>query len=528
MTTFSVIGLPDTQKYADNYPETFKAQTQWVVDNQAAFNIEFVSHYGDVVEHGTNSDAPGEYAVAVEAMNLLKEANIPHGIAEGNHDSLPAGVHLPGIWDYDNTNFLQNFGPQWYQNQSSQTFDWFGGASPSGLSTYQTFGQGDDQFIALHIGLETPHAELAWAQGVINENRDKPVMVTTHRYLQDAEDYSADNILYLQTRPYDSGRVPDIWYSATGEILYNPNGMHAEDFFDRFVATNPNIFLVNAGHDAQEYRQTSTNLFGQPVHEVLADFTYLDNGGNGYLRIMEFDTQGDKIDVKSYSPTLGQYKTDRESQFTLNLDFDQYKAPNTAYFQNGISGYNSTQDTWVNEDAKNSSYGNSSELWVDDDTDNHWWYDYRGQALIEFDEITGDPVNGKIPTGATIDKAYLMVTVKDDIDHPIYDPDFHVYQMTRDWNESSTWNSLSGGLTGSDYGEKLGSFSGDDNPNDSEVRYIEITSAVQDWVNNPGSNYGVAIVPEIISGNDDGIELYASEANEIMFRPALIVEYSLA
>lgn len=40
--------------------------------------------------------------------------------------------------------------------------------------------------------------------------------------------------------------------------------------------------------------------------------------------------------------------------------------------------------------------------------------------------------------------------------------------------------------------------------------------------------YGVAIIPEVISGNDDGIELYASEANEIMFRPALLVEYSLA
>ena len=419
-------------------------------------------------------------------------------------------------------NFLQNFGPQWYENRS-----WFGGASPSGLSTYQEFSGGGTDFIALHVHLETPHEELAWAQEVINDNRDKAVMVTTHRYLQDAEDYAADNILYLQTRPYSSGRVPDLWYSTTGEILYNPDGMYAEDFFDRFVATNRNIFLVNAGHDAQEYRQTSTNLSGLPVHEVLADFTYLDNGGDGYLRIMEFDPGSDRIDVFSYSPTLNQYKTDNESQFYLTVDFDQYIAPNTAYFQNGISGYSGTEDTWVNEDSKNSSYGNSSVIVVDDDTDNHWWNDYRGQGLIKFDEITGN-VAGQIPTGATITKANLILTVKDDIDHPFYDPDFDVYLMTRDWNEGSTWNSLSSGLSGSDYGQKLGSFSGDDNPDDSEARYIDITGAVQQWVNNPGSNYGVAIIPEVISGNDDGIELYSSEASEIMFRPALLVEYSLA
>ena len=371
----------------------------------------------------------------------------------------------------------------------------------------------------------TNNKELAWAQGVINANRDKPVMVTTHRNLQDAEDYSSDSILYLQTRFYDSGRIPDIWYSATGEVLYNPDGIYNQEFFDRFVATNPNIFLVNSGHDAQEYRQTSTNIFGEQVHEVMADFTDLDNGGDGYLRIMEFDTQSDRIDVKSYSPTLDRYKTDSESQFSLNVDFDSYQDTSVAYFQNGVGGYNGTKDTWINEDAKNSSYGNSSILVADDDTDNHWWNDYQGQTLVGFDELTGEPIDGKIPAGAAIEKATLVLSVKEDVD--ISNRDFDVYQMTRDWNEGSTWNSLDNGLSGSDYGRRLGSFSGDDNPDDSEVRYIDITDAVQNWVDNPNSNYGVAIVTQQMNWNNDGIDLYSSEASEIMFRPALVVDYAV-
>jgi hypothetical protein len=47
---------------------------------------------------------------------------------------------------------------------------------------------------------------------------------------------------------------------------------------------------------------------------------------------------------------------------------------------------------------------------------------------------------------------------------------------------------------------------------------------VQRWVNGQ-ANHGLAILPEIISGNDDGIEIYSSEARQIMFRPVLEVEW---
>lgn len=170
---FSVIGLPDTQKYSELYPEIFLAQTQWIVDNRDELNIKFVSHYGDLVENGTGSSAIREYDNAETAMTLLQDANLPHGIAVGNHDVLESGS---ASQTYDISNYLEYFGPQWYDEQ-----DWFGGASPSGLSTYQFFEGDGTEFLALHLDLETPHSELAWAQGIINDNRDKPVMVTTHR-----------------------------------------------------------------------------------------------------------------------------------------------------------------------------------------------------------------------------------------------------------------------------------------------------------------------------------------------------------
>ena len=264
-----------------------------------------------------------------------------------------------------------------------------------------------------------------------------------------------------------------------------------------------------------------------PVHEVLADYQDDPNGGNGYLRIMEFDPARSLINVKSYSPTLNNFLTKNESQFSLNVNFNLYKAPlPTAYFQNGISGYNSTQDTWINEAAPNTSYGNNNRLVVDDDTRNNPFNDRAGQSLLRFDNIIGS-LEGQIPLGATISRANLKLVLANDIDNPFFNPNFKIYHMNRSWQENSTWSSLGNGLSlGQDYNQLIGRFAGDNNPDGKNVRNIDVTAAVQRWANGE-QNYGFAIISEIISGNDDGIDLFSSEANEIMFRPALEVQYSL-
>ena len=518
-TQFTVIGMPDIQNYSEFYPQITLAQTQWIVANRDALDIEFVSQFGDLVNHGYGPNSDVEWANARAGMKPLEDADIPLGVNAGNHCVLESGS--PGQ-TFDPTNFLANFGPQRYTGRS-----WFGGASPSGLSSYQIFntGPGEMPMIAIHLAIEYPHAELAWAQGVINANRDKPVMISTHRYMQDAESYT------FGVPAVPSGRYPDIWYSFEGH--YNPDGIMAEELFNHFIATNRNIFLVNCGHFHEEFHQTSTNRFGLPVHEVLADYQDGPNGGNGFLRIMQFDTSANQISVSSYSPYLDASATesltgtDGPSSFTLPTNFNSYKAPNpTVYFQNGVSGYSGTQDTWINQNSTNTNYGGSGTITVDDDTANSIFSDKRGQGLLRFDDIIGSGA-GKIPAGATITRATLKLTLRDDIDTPLYSPNFNVHFMTRSWAESSTWNSLAGGLTsGSDYSTQIASFSGDNNPDGYNIRFLDVKAAVQQWANGE-VNYGLAILPQIISGNDDGIDLYSSESAEIMFRPVLEVEYIL-
>ena len=41
--------LPDTQRYSQNFPATFRNQARWIVDNKQRRNIAFVLHEGDIV-----------------------------------------------------------------------------------------------------------------------------------------------------------------------------------------------------------------------------------------------------------------------------------------------------------------------------------------------------------------------------------------------------------------------------------------------------------------------------------------------
>jgi hypothetical protein len=59
------------------------------------------------------------------------------------------------------------------------------------------------------------------------------------------------------------------------------------------------------------------------------------------------------------------------------------------------------------------------------------------------------------------------------------------------------------------------------------MRRIDITQTVQSWVNGT-PNWGIAILPQIIAGNDDGIDIRSSENGNLILRPRLEVTYRSA
>jgi len=275
---FMVVALPDTQNYSQSYPATFTAQTQWVVDNAATENIQFVTHLGDIVQ---NWNDLGEWSNAKTSMNILDAGGMPYGTVMGNHDGRSTYA----------TNYLNNFGPQHYSGES-----WYGGASPSGLSNYEIISAGGMTFLFLHVQIDTPQVELDWAQGILDQHHDKPVVFSTHRYLQDFR------VMQGRYTRYDYPGFDD---------YYEPNWIMSEDLFQAFLKTNKNIFMVLCGHCGGQYHQVSQNDWDLPVYEILQDFdSFAPNGGDGWMRLLTFDTDANQIDVDMYSPTLGRFRGD--------------------------------------------------------------------------------------------------------------------------------------------------------------------------------------------------------------------------
>ena len=263
---FAIIALPDTQYYSWHYPETFLAQTAWVVSNRAALNIAFVTHLGDLCQHGT--DAP-EYEQAERAMRLL-DGQVPYSTCIGNHDVKGGGE----LWD-------RHFGPARYQGKP-----WYGGASASGRSHWQTFQAGGYDFLHLNLEFGADSNALSWAQGVLDGHPGQPVIVSTHDYLGNG------------------------YRTANGQRIWK-----------ELVSRNPQIFMVLNGHVHGENRLLSTNAVGRKVIQMLSDYQDGPNGGDGFLRIIRFNIPVNRIEVQTYSPTLNDYVTGPKSQFACAIAF---------------------------------------------------------------------------------------------------------------------------------------------------------------------------------------------------------------
>ncbi|MBF4633025.1 hypothetical protein ITJ38_01255 [Agreia pratensis] len=97
--------------------------------------------------------------------------------------------------------------------------------------------------------------------------------------------------------------------------------------YDGVVATNPNVMMVMSGHyhDAfTRYDQFDDNADGVPdrtVTQMLFDYQGLAEGGLGYLRLMQFDNTGQKMTVRTYSPSLDDYDSEDPSLEQQHQEF---------------------------------------------------------------------------------------------------------------------------------------------------------------------------------------------------------------
>ena len=270
-TNFSIVVIGDTQYYSEQYPHIFTNQTQWIADNVVHLNLVFVPHLGDLVQNG---DSHSEWETATESMNLLDNRGISWTVIPGNHE----------FWGDGNlTNYNAYFGVGNFSGKS-----WFGGSYPPGTNNnnFALFSGGGNDYLIFSFQYHLSDSVLVWANETIAQYPDRRVIVASHEYL------------------YANG-------------MRNSEGRR---MWDTFVVPHADqVFLVLCGHLDGEAHLTS-DVNGNKVHQLLSCYSGRENGGNGWLRILEFHPEEAEILVKTFSPYLNLYENDDNSQFSLHYN----------------------------------------------------------------------------------------------------------------------------------------------------------------------------------------------------------------
>lgn len=270
---FSVVALPDTQSYAANSPETFEAIMQWIIDNRESQRIVFVTHVGDVVDK--NSD-PELWKVARRSMMMLHGV-VPFGISVGNHDMVGGSG--------DSSNFQENFPASLFED-----FDWYGGSYKNNANSWQTFSAEGMDFIVAHLECNAPDDVLDWARAVLAAHPERRAIVTTHMYLGPAErPETAEDFR-------DAPKARMRWKKCHGAAGNTP-----QEIWEKLLSRVPNLFMVICGDQSrtQTMYQQVEGVHGNRVHELLSDYR------DGYIRVYRFLPEEDRVQVFTYSPTLG-------------------------------------------------------------------------------------------------------------------------------------------------------------------------------------------------------------------------------
>ena len=338
---FSIAVLPDTQWYTtrgwfwidndatginlprmtNDGPETFNAQTQWIVNNRQAWNIAYVAHVGDVVEteSGVQNVAdpdhpdelktlPNQWVVASRAMAFLEDPittglkyGIPFGVLAGNHDLTKT---------FDSTQFNRFFGESRFAGRSYYLQGYPAGTNDNSAVVFCAGGM---KFLVINLRFAPTRDVLRWARKKLQRYRNHRAIVVSHFVLNNKNRIFGD-----------------------GAKIYTA------------LKTKPNLFLMLGGHIEAEAYRTESREGMTSVHMLVADYSARDEahpgfrthdtgeglawqGGNGWMRILKFSPTQNRIQVYTYSPTMndgvfdldtrshnGQFEKDTNSQFTLD------------------------------------------------------------------------------------------------------------------------------------------------------------------------------------------------------------------
>jgi hypothetical protein len=323
--SWTMVLLPDPQtyvKFGRNQP-IFELMTGWVSENIDSLNIKLVLCTGDLVEQNDlpnpdvkagNQTSTQQWEAVAQAFGRL-DGKVPYISATGNHDYGYVSA------ENRNTNYNKYFPAE--KNFLSQKMlrevgrDYTGAPTLANASYEMTTPHGKKMLIIV-LEFAPAEATVAWVGKVVNQPKykDHQVVILTHSYLNS-----------------NNERIVKEGYPLT-------DANYGEAMWSKFIQPSKNIRFVFSGHIGSPENarghvgfRTDRNEANLSVSQMMFNAQAMGggwhgNGGDGWLRLLEFLPDGKTIKVKTFSPLFAISPTTRQfawrtepfDEFTFSID----------------------------------------------------------------------------------------------------------------------------------------------------------------------------------------------------------------
>ena len=335
--SFSMIMVPDPQsyvKFAANQP-LFELQTAWIAQNIKRLNIKAALFTGDMVEQNNkliSAPLPNEYNgdqtsrqqwEAISRGLARLDNRLPYIACQGNHDL-----------GYIAAEYRYSMMPDYIYPERNMAFEKTlvsTGANYEGIHTmenaaFEFHDKAWGDLLVISFEFAPRDEALDWARQLIESERfvNHKVIILTHSFL-------ATN----------GERIVEEGYKLT------PRNW-AQAVWDKLIYPSKNIKMVLCGHtgnppkikDGEKVNYQPTTCYrvdkAADGHEVVqmmfnsqnGDGSWNGNGGDCWLRILEFRPDGKTIGVRTFSPLFAQsrltkhlaWRTDAYDQYWLTIE----------------------------------------------------------------------------------------------------------------------------------------------------------------------------------------------------------------
>lgn len=297
--SWSLILLPDPQSYVKfgRNQGILELMTAWVEENIEPLNIRMVLCTGDLVEQNellvadkVNGNLPSRTQwIAISRAFERLDGKVPYILAAGNHDF--------GYKNIENRKSNYNTYFPAHRNVLNEKLLRAVTYNIDGLPTlenaaYEFISPHQRKFLFLNLEFAPRHAVLDWAKTIVEQDvyKDHTAVILTHSYLNADHEH-----IEKERYPIDDGN----YGLAIWEKLVKPS-KSIQLVFSGHIG-KPNDFKAHVGY------RVDANSAGKKVNQITFNAQAMGggwhgNGGNGWLRILEFLPDGKTVKVHTFSP----------------------------------------------------------------------------------------------------------------------------------------------------------------------------------------------------------------------------------